>query len=178
MRGEQITASGGIRSSPTPDAALELIGLLQKRKSYIGWTPGLQHYMSALNFFLFRVGGPEKIPVRFLTPTRETGMLGLTHMISPKIVSRELEKRILKDPSEWNKLNLEKPSLTDTAILLQELMTTTAYTTDMREIVEWFKLAYRRAQITALIENVLNQQVMMLTTLRPRTSLKAAASRG
>lgn len=157
-----------VRSYPSVDAAYELIKILNEKKSFVGWTPPLQQYMSALNLLLFRVGGPDKLQAKFFIPPRDYAIMHLTPLvlINRKIATVEIVERHLKDPSHWGITDPDRASVTDIANLIAELMTTNAYTAGMREIVGWFKTAYRRTQVVALIENILNHQEAALVTVR------------
>jgi hypothetical protein len=173
-RGVVLQSDGHVRLPPSLDAAFELITVLQKRKSFVGWTPAMQHYMSALNFYHFRMGGPDTIRMKFLTPDPQRAVIELTHLIPEKVLQKELEQRTLKDPGQWGSLAADKPTTTDIVQLIAELMLTTPYSINIREIVNWYKLAYAKQQLIILLLRVLDQQVSMITTLRPHSSLRDA----
>ncbi len=163
---------------PTVDEAYELISILNKTKDHMipSWTPALKQYMTAANLFLFRVGSSDKIPQQLLTPSREMAMHDLTPLITRKIAVRELEERTLNDPGHWGSLAPESASLEDIHYLVGELMTNTAYTTAMREIVEWYKQAFRLTRIGEAINRLVKDHQKLLTTLRIQSSLSSMAS--
>jgi hypothetical protein len=168
-----IGPGGTIRKPPSGDAAHELITILRERKRYIDWTTPMQKLISALNLYIFRQGTLESMPLKFVTPPRERAMLELTPLIPPALAKKEIENRALKDPGHWGTTNVESITLSDIAYLMGELMTTTAYTSEMRQVVEWYKNVYRRMQMQTLITNILNHEDIMIATLRVRSSLKA-----
>jgi hypothetical protein len=165
--GRELTMSGGrVRRTPSVDAAYELIVLIQKAKNHVGWTPAMQHYMSTLNLFLFRIGEPVKIRPQFLIPPRERAMADLTGLVSKKIAEKEIDQRRLKDPTHWAIADPQTITLVDVATLVGQLMKAAPYTQAMRDLVDWYKIAYRRSQYFTLIENILNQQERFLITIR------------
>lgn len=174
-----ITETGQVRQSPSPDAAFALIQLLQKRKSHIEWTPAVRYYMSALNLFLFRIGTLGDLPPSYITPPRERAMYDLTGLITKKVASAELEQRMLKDPGHWADTSPEKATLAGIASLIGDLMTEEVYSSSMREIIEWYKMAYIMQQSWYIVRNVIDSnRKTMIMTVRVLGSLTTAPVRG
>ncbi len=167
-----ISPDGIIRHIPSIDAAFELIEMLQKRKpnQFTEWTPPMQHYLSALNFYLYRMGGEvEEIAPMFLVPPRQRAMAELLPLIPRKIAIAEIQQRTLKDPTHWLTTVAEYATLQDIAHLIGELMTNTTYTSDMRGIIDWYRRAYHLMQIQELIKNVIKNQDKIVVNLRIRS---------
>lgn len=165
-----ITPSGGVRFVPSLNAAYELVDLLRRRKKFIEFTPALQYYISALNLYLFHVGDPSQIDIKFLTPPRSKAITDLIPIISKEIITNEIAKRRIHDPSHWSS-SPEAVTVNEAAQLIGELMSDTAYTFEMRQIIEWYKLAYRRGQITTMIERIILNQNEFLSVIRLRMPL-------
>jgi hypothetical protein len=151
----------GKRSS-TPDEAYKLIKIFKERNfPRAAYTPALQRYMSALNFYFFVNGGFKSVCTSFLTPQREDVAM-LLPLVDQKLILGELRQRNYKDPTHWGDINPGRVNLSDVYELLIELMTSQAYDSKLREIMDWFKIAFVRQQLYQLMDNVLQHKDKMI----------------
>lgn len=165
----EVASDGTIVHRPSPDSAFSLIKVIQEKSGSLGdWTSPLQRILSAFNFYLFREGGIEKAPVRFFIPLREKAALDLVPLLSDDVVTAEIKQRTLKDPSRWGMTTPKSVGTIDTINLIEELMTKAAFTSDMKQIIGWYKRAYQRSQVLELVNNILFYQEKMIVTLRIR----------
>lgn len=164
-----VDERGVVRIPPTPDSALELIELLKKNKTYTPYTPPLQYQMSAINLLFFLQFVPRR---EYLTPPLPRIVIELQPLIGDKHVLNEMKKRMLTDPSRWGEgVPVEKLSSGETSALLNELMTHRPITAEVREIIDWYKTAYRRIRLYELISNVLVNRDHIVPTIRLKQSV-------
>lgn len=159
-----------IRTPPLMDSAFELINVLKERKFFNPYAPGLQKVMSALNLYLFRFGNFD-LPPEYLVPSRERVLMELLPLVNRDTVMTEMKTRILVDPDRWSDSNPQDASPVDTASLLMDLMTTEATSSQMRLVVDWYRMAHRRRQTYELVERILQNSDLMVATVEIRNSL-------
>lgn len=168
LSGRAILPSGYVLNPPLVDSALELIQLFQKAdKPFIAYAPPMQRLMSALNLYYF-VFGNFDLPRMYLVPTQQQVAMELMPLVSQSAVIEEIRARIIRDPGRWGDSTGKSASTADTLALLMELMTTEAETTQMRHIVNWYRLAHRRRQTYAVIERTLAHSDQMIETVQIR----------